>query len=295
MRVLITGGTGFIGGHAIRALSSFHELFATARGPVPSELEPLAEWVTVDLSGPLDADVLPGDLDAIVHLAQSSRYAELSEGAEDVVSVNLRATEALLAHARESATARFVLASTGGVYARSSEPINEEAPVEPQDAYFASKRDAELRVIEAGGWLAPLVLRPFFVYGPGQRRMLMAGLVEKVLAGEEVAVVGDPGLRMNPIYVGDAVAAVAAALESEASGIFNIAGDETVSISGLIAMIGEIGGREATVRHLPPTIEGDLIGANERMRSVLGATPRTALRDGLREMIGERRAEKAPS
>jgi UDP-glucose 4-epimerase len=292
VRVLITGGTGFVGGHALRSLSSAHELIATARGPVPAELEPLAEWIAVDLSRPLDPGALPAELDAIVHLAQSSRYAELPEGTEDVVAVNLGSTEALLAHARESGVGRFVFASTGGVYARSAEPIREDAPVAPLDAYFASKSDAELAVGEAGAWLAAIVLRPFFVYGPGQERMLMAGLVDKVLEGEEVAVEGDPGLRTNPIYVGDAVAAVAAALRSEAVGAFNLAGDETVSISELIGMIGEIAGREPIVRHLPPGAEGDLIGDNERMRSELSAAPRTGLRDGLREMIGDRRAQE---
>ena len=74
------------------------------------------------------------------------------------------------------------------------------------------------------------MLRPFFVYGPGQERMLVANLMRRVLDGEEVTVVGDPGLRTTPVYVGDAVAAIGAALTTDSDGVFNIAGDEVVDL-----------------------------------------------------------------
>lgn len=287
MRVLITGGTGFVGSHAMRALSGKHELVAITRGAAPAELEHLAAWVRADLSGSLDAASLPDRVDAVVHLAQSRRYADLPGGTEDVVAINLRSTVALRDYAVEAGAERFVYASTGGVYARSPDPIREDAPLEPRDAYFESKRDGEQRVGEAVG-LRGIVLRPFFVYGPGQERMLVANLMRRVLDGEEVTVVGDPGLRTTPVYVGDAVAAIGAALTTDSDGVFNIAGDEVVSISELVEMIGEAGGREARVRHVEPADgegEGDLVADNGRMRVELAAPPRTELREGLREMM----------
>ena len=171
-----------------------------------------------------------------------------------------------------------MLASTGGIYARSREPIPED--IDPQDVYFSSKREAELRLEAAPGDLVPIALRPFFVYGTGQRRMLIAGLFDRVQAGEEIVISGDPGLRSNPIYVGDAVAAIAAALDSGTGGACNLAGDEAVSITELVALVGEAVGREPLVRYEAAEGGGDLVADNSRMKRELGVTPRTSLSAG---------------
>jgi nucleoside-diphosphate-sugar epimerase len=258
---------------------------------VPTDLEPLADWVTADLSEPLRASSLPSEVDAIVHMAQSTRYTELPAGTADVVAVNLRSTEGLLDYARDANAERFVYFSSGGVYARQVGAIREDSEIDPKDVYFTSKRDAELLVGAAEPDPLPIVLRPFFIYGPGQERMLVARLVSKVVHGEQLVVAGKPGLRTNPIYVGDAVAALDAALRTQEGGDFNLAGEETVSITELIALIGEIAGQEPRIRYSDSDDDGDLIGDNEKMKSVLGVSPRTSLRKGLREMIGDSRRD----
>lgn len=287
MRVLITGGTGFVGAHALRAMAAGHELYATTRGEVPASLRGLASWIEADLSAPVDTSSLPGELDAVVHLAQSRRYADPT-AAEEVAAVNATSTARLLDHATEAGASCFVYASTGGVYVRSADPVDEDGPVNPQGHYFSSKREGE-RIVGASAGPRPVVLRPFFVYGPGQERMLVAGLLRKVLAGEEIAIEGDPGLRSNPVFVADCVAAIQGALISASSGTFNIAGDEVVSLTELVGLIGEAAGREARVAHTPAAGEGDLIADNTRMRRELGAAPRTSLRRGLAEMVSDHR------
>ena len=97
---------------------------------------------------------------------------------------------------------RFVLASTGGIYARSREPIPEDGEIDPQDVYFSSKREAELRLEAAPGDLVPIALRPFFVYGTGQRRMLIARLVHRVQAGEEIVISGYLGAQQPDLMWG---------------------------------------------------------------------------------------------
>ena len=291
MRVLITGATGFVGGHLLRALASTHELFATARRAVPAQLAGFAEWIEADLTKPLDGSALPARVDAVVHLAQSERFAELPDqsAAEEVIAVNLTATGALLAHAREAGARRFVYASTGGVYARSEEPIREDGQLDPQGAYFVSKLDGE-RLLGGAEDLLPIVLRPFFVYGPGQRKMLVAGLFDRVLAGDQVTVAGDPGLRSNPVFVGDAVSAIEAALTSESGGTYNLAGPEAASITELVELIAEVAGVEPRIAHAPGGSEGDLVADIARLGADLVA-PRTGLREGLEAMLRERRTE----
>ena len=119
--------------------------------------------------------------------------------------------------------------------------------------------------------------------------MLVPTLVEKVTAGTTVQIDGNPGLTINPIYVDDAVAAIAGALSSRGSGLFNLAGDESVTITALVDLIGELSGVEPIVEHGDKDPGGDLLGDNRRMKEVLGVTPQTSLRNGLSLVIGSHR------
>jgi UDP-glucose 4-epimerase len=277
--VLITGAGGFVGSRLVAELASRHEVVGLARraGP-PTEG---VDWIEVDLSQPLDASRLPDRVDGIVHLAQSRRYREFPEGAGDVFAVNVASTVALLEYAREAGAQSFVFTSSGGVYGYSYERFVEEDPVNPLNFYFGSKYSAELLIGNYGMLLNTVVLRPFFVYGAGQKGMLVSNLVERVLRGETVTVEGDPGLHINPIHVDDAVRAFEPALTLGRSGLFNIAGDEVVTMTELVQLIGEVTGRTPSIAYGQAPSEGHLIGDNSAMKQVLGVEPLVSLREGL--------------
>ena len=287
MTVLVTGATGFIGRHLLRRLSGHHDVVATARAEPPAELAGLARWVRADLSAPLDHAALPERLDTVVHLAQSSRYREFPEGTEDVLAVNVAAPAALLDHARRAGARRFVLVSTGGVYGHHPAHVAEEQPVAPIGFYQASKYAAEVLLAPYAELMTTVVLRPFFVYGPGQRGMLVASLAQRVLARDEVTVDGDPGLRINPIHVTDAARAIEAAVALDVPAVVNLAGDEVVSITGLVRALADAAGVPPRIAHRDASAAGDLLGDNARMRTVLGVAPEVPLADGLRGVVGE--------
>ena len=286
MRLLVTGATGFVGSRLIEHLAGRHELYAVARRPPPPELAVAARWIEQDLRA-FDPGGLPERIDAVIHLAQSPHYREFPEGAADVFAVNVDSTFRLLEYAREAGARSFVLASTGGVYGYHPHPIR-EADEEPRPTtfYFRSKRSAELLAGAYADAFAVIVLRFFFVYGPRQTRMLIPALIDKVAAGEEVVVDGNPGLSVNPIHVDDAVRVFEPALELGGSATFNVAGTETVTIGGLVCRIGEILGRSAAVAHNEAQPPGDLVADIGRMRDVLGVVPAISLADGLRTAIG---------
>lgn len=284
MRILVTGATGFIGRRAVALLASAHDVVALARSAAPDDGPPGVEWVEQDLASPLDRSALPDQVDAVVHLAQSRRYREFPAGAADVFAVNLAATFGLLEYAREAGAETFVFASTGGVYASSERALSEQDPLNPLNLYLSSKYAAEALVASYRPLFRTVTFRFFFVYGPGQTGMLVPTLLGRVERGETITIEGEPGLRMNPIYVDDAARVFDPALTLDRSELFNVAGDEVVTVRELVALLEEVTGRAAVVEHAPSSLLGDLVGDNTRMKSMLGVAPTTTLRAGLRAM-----------
>jgi nucleoside-diphosphate-sugar epimerase len=284
MRLLVTGGTGFVGRHLLPVLTERHEVHAIARTP-PGDAAGV-RWIEQDLSAGLDPAALPDAIDAVIHLAQSRHYKEFPECADDIYAINVDATYRLLEYARRAGASHFLLASTGGVYGHGDDAMEESHPVSPIDFYMRSKYAAELLAANYDGLMTTVVFRFFFVYGPGQTRMLVPLLLDRVVRGDEVTVNGDPGLRINPIHVADAVRVFEPALALERGAIVNVAGDEAVTLTELVELMGAAAGRPPEIRHdretQPP---GDLIGDNSRMHELLGVRPAVPLRQGLATLL----------
>jgi len=284
-RVLITGGTGFIGSHLIQSLQKEHEVFAVRRTVAPVSGRDAVQWVVQDLSSGLDYSHFPSRVDTIVHLAQSGFYRQLPEKAGDVFAVNVASTFQLLEYGRRVGAKCFVLASTGSVYRGCDKALSETDSVEPAGFYACSKCAAELMVSAYQDTFSTVVLRLFCVYGPGQEGMLIQNLLHKVREGETITIQGKPGMRISPTYVADTVRAFEAAVSTDASGTFNIAGDETITLTELVELMGQVTGRQPRFRHSEGDGRHALVGANGRMKTELGVCPEVNLREGLARMV----------
>jgi UDP-glucose 4-epimerase len=290
MIALLTGAGGFLGRRVAGLLAAEHRVLAVTREDPGDRIDEV-EWLRLDLADP--AVELPGNIDAVVHLAQSRRYRDFPEGAADVFAVNLAATFRLAEHARRCGARKFVLASTGGVYgpgkaAREDDPVLAAPPDGALGFYVRSKLAAELIVESYASLMETVILRPFFIYGPGQSRMLVRVIAERVLAGEAVSVQGRAGMRVNPIYVDDAARAVQASLAAGPAGVFNLAGEEVVTIAALAELTGELAGVEVRLEHVDGE-PADVVADTTRLREVLGLARSTALRDGLQALLSSLR------
>ncbi len=113
------------------------------------------------------------------------------------------------------------------------------------------------------------VIRPFFIYGLGQNRsMLIPRLMDAVASGKPISLQGSQGIRINPVHVEDASAAVVAALDTTRSAIYNIAGPDVLSIQQIAEAMGDYLGKQPIFQQ----VEGepkDLIADISAMRSSL--------------------------
>lgn len=280
MKVLVTGGAGFTGEAVLRALAKRGDsVFALYRpdGTKPRELAGVTP-IAQDLIAPLGT-ALPEEIDAVVHLAQSRRYREFPEGAEDVFEVNANATVRLLAWARAAGATNFVYASSGAVYAPGSEPAREDRGISPGNFYAASKRCGELACEQYRGELTAHVLRFFFIYGPGQQGMFLPGVLGRIIRDEEVTLGGEEGIRVNPVYIDDAVQVIIGLLHKQESMTLNVAGPDAVSLRQLSELASQV--LDRTPRYAISDPQPDVLASIESLNDT-GLGPRVSFAEGLR-------------
>ena len=290
MRILIAGATGLIGSALLSVLSRTHRVYALARTPRPDDAG--VQWHVADLAAAPAAWQLPESWDAAIYLAQSSGYREFPQRAADMVAVNVHAPIALLEASRQRGARAFVLASTANVYGLSREAITESGAIHPTTFYARTRRCAESLAEPFGQYLALTIARIFTVYGPGQRPdTLVSSIVDRVVDGQPVQVQGERGLLLSPVYLADAVRALAGLVEHPAGPgctTVNVAGDEAVGIGELAALVGRIVSRDAVIERIDGAEPGGWIGDTRLLRSMTGWSPQTTLEQGLQQLVAAR-------
>jgi len=285
--ILVTGANGLVGRATLARLGPSRRVYAILRASPGNPLPAGALPVVHDLRRGEDP-ALAEIPETIVHLAQSARYRDFPEGALDVFEVNVGATQRLLDLASRTGVKRFVYASSGGVYGHGEAPFDEEAPLAPDTSlghYLGSKRCGELVSRAYQGRMTVVVLRFFFVYGPGQRStMLIPRLIESVRSGRPIVLQGNDGIRVNPIYAEDAAAAVEAAIGLQASTTVNVAGPDVLTLRRLASLIAEAIGHEPRFEVRGGAQPAHLVGDTERMARLL-VPPQVGVAEGLRRTL----------
>jgi UDP-glucose 4-epimerase len=224
MNILVTGGSGFIGGElAGQLISKGHRVVIPARRP--GTPRPRLTWVEANLAQEGWTKALPEDIDAVAHMAQSRLYRDFPNGAKDIYAVNVHAAFELAEWCRRHTIGRLVNAGTGSIYQSSPAPAKEDHPTQATNLYQATKLAAET-ILEQYGSLFPVTCcRIFTVYGPGQRGMLLANMIQAVTTGQQITLAQGIGPVMSPVHVVDVAKAFVALLEADnAPKRINIAG-----------------------------------------------------------------------
>jgi nucleoside-diphosphate-sugar epimerase len=300
--VLVTGAAGFVGSHVVEHLPS--------RGrPVigvdlrPAEDRPGVRHVVGDLRTMDLAPLLDG-VTSVIHLAALPGVRPSWARFEEYVESNIVMTRRLLEAGIAAGVRRMVIASSSSVYGnRRDGTMAEDQPPAPVSPYAVTKLAAEQLALayaaRPGSGLTVTALRLFTVYGPRQRPdMLISRIISAVLAGSEIRVFGDGTQRRDFVFVGDVVRAIAAALDSPGpSRVSNVGTGREISVNGIIALIGELLGREPVVvrEHRQAGDVPFTCADTSRTAEAIGFRASVPLREGLREHIRVVRSQALPA
>jgi UDP-glucuronate 4-epimerase len=316
MKILVTGGAGFIGSHLgerllargdrVVVLDDFNDFYdpALKRANVAVHREnPSYRLVEGDIR---DRELVfrlfaEERFDAVVHLAAragvrpSLLQPVLYEEVNCVATLHL--LEAAVAHGRP----RFVFASSSSVYGVNSKlPFSEEDPIErPVSPYATTKRAGELHVFTAHHLhdLPAVCLRFFTVYGPRQRpEMAISRFIRCLEEDRPIPFFGDGSSRRAYTYIDDILDGIEAALDrSIAFEIVNLGGAHPVTLTELVAALEHATGRKAKLDRQPDQ-PGDVpvtFAATEKAERILGFRARVPLEEGLRRTVAWQRTHAA--
>ena len=310
MKVLITGGAGFIGSHvADRLLADGHEVVVLddlSTGHV-EHLNPAARFYQMDIQSPwLDELFKIERPEAVLHQAAQASVRRSVEDPVFDASVNVLGTVTLLQASVRHSVRRFLYASTGGAIYGDTDviPTPEDVPTLPVSPYGASKLAAEvyLRTFHALHGLSYAALRYANVYGPRQDPHGEAGVVaifaRRLLAGETARINGDGKQTRDFVYVGDIAEANARALTSDAVGSFNVGTGVETDINTIFQQLKRLSGNNQ------PEVRGPAMPGEQRrsvvdarkIERVMGWRPHTSLEAGLDATVRYfRQASPAPA
>ena len=245
MRVLVTGATGFTGGHLAAALSGRGtDVRALVRDT--ARAEPLRkhgiELVAGDLADPAAIDRAVRGVDLVYHIAAIYRQAGLAD--ERYRAINAVAVRTVIEAAGRHGVRRVVHCSTVGVHGDVEHPpANEDAPLKPGDVYQRTKLEGEAvaRQASVDTGVEVVIARPTGIYGPGDRRLLK---LFRGVARRRFVILGSGEIYYHLTYIDDLVAGfrLCGEVAAAAGRTYILAGGEVTTLNALVGLIAEAAG-----------------------------------------------------
>ena len=263
MKILVTGGAGFIGSHVVDAyIAGGHEVAVIDNMSTGKEenKNPKAKYYNMDICDPKIVEVFEKEKPELLnhHAAQIDVRISVADPQFDL-KVNVGGFINLLEAGRKNGLKKVVFASSGGtVYGEQDVyPATEEHPVKPICPYGLNKLGSEqyLYFYEKEYGLKWVALRYANIYGPRQNPHGEAGVVaifiNKMLAGEQPVINGDGKQTRDYVFVGDVVEANRLALKEKAYGSYNIGTGAETDVNAIFRALREFTGSNCEEKHGP--------------------------------------------
>ncbi len=255
MRVLLLGGTGFIGSHILDRLISDgrHDVKALTR----SKELPGIQHCRGNFNNPSDIVAALEGVDVVIHCITTTVPGTSNLDPVADIETNLINSVNLFQLMFKANVKRIIFLSSGGtVYGVPSKlPIPENHPKQPICSYGIVKLAIEnyLHLFKDTYGLSPVILRPSNPFGPRQGRLGMQGVIsvfmDRILKNEPIDLWGDGSIIRDYIYISDLVDACMLALDSTVEGVFNIGASVGHSLNEIIALLEKTTGRRAIIEY----------------------------------------------
>lgn len=302
MRVVVTGGAGFLGSHLVESLLArgdevvcIDNLSTGSIGNVePMMSNPKFECIVADVC---DGIELAGGVDAVAHLASPASPPDYHRIPLETLAVGSRGTEAALMLADRHG-ARFIVASTSEVYGdpkvhpQSEEYWGNVNPVGPRSVYDEAKRFAEAitAAYRRTNGTNTGIVRIFNTYGPRMRPndgRVVSSFIVQALLGDPLTIYGDGTQTRSFCYVDDLVRGLIAMLDSDEAGPINLGNDSERTVGQLATMVLRLSGSDSQITYFPLPVDDPTRRQPDltRARTLLGWAPRVAAEDGVRHTI----------
>lgn len=303
MKVLVTGGAGFIGSHLTEALVAHGERVRVLDNLATGHLQNLdavrerVEWIQGDLADLDTAQNAARDMDVIFHQAALPSVPRSIKNPRASHDANLTGTLNVLIAARDHHVTRVVMASSSSVYGNSPQlPKVETFEPAPLSPYAVTKLAGEqyAKVFANLYGVSTICLRYFNVFGPrqdpnSQYAGALAKFVSCALRGEPYPVYGDGEQSRDFTYIDNVVRAnlLAAASEIDGAAVVNVAGGARTTLNQIIALLNELTAQNLPTQYGAPRA-GDVLHSHadiSRARELLHYEPTVDVREGLRRTL----------
>ncbi|MEK7494863.1 MAG: NAD-dependent epimerase/dehydratase family protein [Patescibacteria group bacterium] len=311
MKVLVTGGAGFVGSHLVEALVErgydVSVIDSLRHGGKKENVHPDAQLFVADITNHTAIKKILKNVrpKAILHLASQINVRHSIDNPQYDQLVNTQATINLIETAKNLGLKTFVYASTGGVmYGDDApRPTTEEHPAVPTIPYCISKLSAEnyLRFFSEKNDIRFVALRPSNIYGPRQNPHGEAGVIaiflEKMIHGINPIIYGDGEQTRDFVYVDDVVRAFILALEKRrVSGVYHISCECEISVNQIFHALNSHFENIFEKKHIPaPWKEqhGSCL-SYQKIKNEIGWEPKVALEEGISRIIEDYKKTLAP-
>jgi len=304
MRVLVTGGAGFIGSHVCDALVARGDTVFVLDDLSSGAIENLPKGVTLfhrSITEPLDEVFEKAQPNAVIHLAAQIDVRKSVKDPQYDANINIIGGLNLIAACAKHDVKRIVFSSTGGALYGETDmlPTPEEHPIVPESPYGIAKRSLELYLdfYQRAYHLKPTLLRFANVYGPRQALKGEAGVVavftKALLRGEQPTIFGDGKQTRDYVYVGDVVTAIIAVLEHDLIDSYNVGTGIETSVNELYRKLARLLDNPWAAKHAA-AVPGELQRSALDTRKLRAYwKPATTLDDGLAKTVAWFKAERA--
>jgi len=297
MKILVTGGAGFIGTHVTKLLlDDNHQVVVLDNLSCghKDQIDPRAKLIVADIKDPQKTKAALADADAVIHMAGLIIVPESVAEPQKYCDNNVLGTISLLESMRQTGVKKIIFSSSACVYGTPDKlPIKEDAPVRPDNPYGACKTSIEafLQTYHANFGFDSTILRYFNPYGPGElhdpETHAIPNFIKATLAKKPIPLYWQGQQIRDFIYIQDLARAHTDVLKLSGFNIFNIGTEKGIRVKDVVNEIFEIVGYKVPIDDLgkrPGDVHANF-ASSQKLAKTVGWKAKVNLSEGLRRTI----------